>query len=185
MAQTNVPTDLTNVVEITTGYAGYWHSGALKGDGTVVVWGNYWSTTNVPATLSNVVAIASGYYHMLALKADGTVVTWGSNSEGQTNMPPSLTNMIAISANGYYCLGLMGDGPPVVRALLGNPTKDTNGLSVSLPTQSGRVYRMEFKSSLSESNWTALPLVAGNGAIAVLTDPTAINSQRFYRVRQW
>jgi hypothetical protein len=30
-----------------------------------------------------------------------------------------------------------------------------------------------------------LPLVAGSGGTLTLTDPTATNAQRFYRVRQW
>ena len=33
--------------------------------------------SDVPAGLSNVVAVAAGGQHSLALKADGTVVAWG------------------------------------------------------------------------------------------------------------
>jgi alpha-tubulin suppressor-like RCC1 family protein len=45
---------LKNVVAIA---AGYYHSLALKSDGTVVAWGyNYEGETNVPAGLTNVVA---------------------------------------------------------------------------------------------------------------------------------
>ncbi len=54
--------------------AGYFQSVALKSDGTVVVWGdNTYGQRNVPAGLTNVVAIASGGNHVLALKADGTM----------------------------------------------------------------------------------------------------------------
>jgi len=38
---------------------------------------NTWNQTNVPAGLSNVVAIAAGGYHSLALKQNGTVAVWG------------------------------------------------------------------------------------------------------------
>ena len=57
--------------------------------------------------------------------------------------------------------------------------------SVSQPTQSGRVYALEFKESLADSSWMALPLVAGNGGLLRLTDSSATSAQRFYRVRQW
>lgn len=69
--------------------------------------------------------------------------------------------------------------------LLSNPVVQSNVFSVSLPTRSGRVYALEFKTSLADSNWNALPLVAGNGGIRNLTDPFATGAQRFYRVRQW
>ena len=45
----------------------------------VVVWGdNSSGQTNVPAGLTNVVAIAAGVAHSLVLKADGTALAWGS-----------------------------------------------------------------------------------------------------------
>jgi hypothetical protein len=44
---------------------------------------------------------------------------------------------------------------------------------------------LEYKNSFSDAYWTALPLVAGNGGVRMLTDTSATTSQRFYRVRQW
>ncbi len=66
--------------------------------------------TNVPAGLTNVVAIAGGSYHSLALKYDGTVVAWGDDSAGQTNVPPGLNNVVAIAAGGFHSLALKNDG---------------------------------------------------------------------------
>ena len=46
----------------------------------VWVWGNNSNgQTNVPAGLSNVVAVATGARHCLALNADGTIIAWGKN----------------------------------------------------------------------------------------------------------
>lgn len=57
---TNMPSNLTNVVTLAVG--GF-HALALRTDGTVVAWGqNSSGQTNVPAGLSNVVAIAGGYH---------------------------------------------------------------------------------------------------------------------------
>lgn len=60
-----------------------------------------------------------------------------------------------------------------------------NGFSFSVLTENGKVYRMEYKDSLSKSTWTSLPLAAGNGGILAFTDSTATNSQRFYRIARW
>jgi hypothetical protein len=68
---------------------------------------------------------------------------------------------------------------------LTNLISSATGFSCSLPTQNGKVYMMEYKDSLTDSSWTALPLAAGNGGVLTLTDPIATSSQRFYRVRQW
>jgi uncharacterized repeat protein (TIGR02543 family) len=73
----------------------------LKSGGTVVAWGGDWyGETNVPAGLTNVVAVAAGDYHSLALKSDGTVVAWGADWYGQTKLPAGLANVFAI-AGGY------------------------------------------------------------------------------------
>jgi glycerol-3-phosphate dehydrogenase len=181
--QTNTPNNLTNVIAIA---AGSFHSLALTANGTVVSWGlNVYGQTNVPAGLSNVIAIAAGAYHSLALMSNGTVVSWGDNQFGQTNVPSGLTNVVAIAAGTYDSLALIGNGPPMLQIPLMNPAYGTNRFSVSLPSQSGRVYSLQYKNSLTDTNWIALPLNAGNGTSLLITDKSATNSQRFYRVQQW
>jgi len=178
---TNIPSGLTNVVAI----AGRGICVALKDDGKIVAWGNSSSYHPPPADLSNVVAIAAGGQYHAALKQDGTVVSWGFLRSGDPGVPVGLTNVQAIAAGDYHAVALVGNGPPVTGALMTNPIVSTNGFSVSVPTQSGRVYRLEYKSSLADSDWIAMPLVAGNGTNLVLTDSTPANAQRFYRVRRW
>ncbi|HZV36079.1 MAG TPA: immunoglobulin domain-containing protein, partial [Verrucomicrobiae bacterium] len=168
--QTNPPPGLSNVVAIA---AGYYHALALKSDGTVTAWGlNNYGQIYVPLGLSNVVAIAAGVYHSLALQANGTVVAWGYNLYGQTNVPPGLTNVVAIAAGAYHSMALIGSGPPVTGVLLAGPYASTNGFTISLPSQSGRVYVLQYKNSLSDTNWNSLPLVPGNGGTLLLTDPS-------------
>jgi len=54
---------------------------------------------------------------------------------------------------------------------------------LSVATTNGRKYILEFADSVPSTNWTALPAVRGDGTTKVLTDPTAVGQQRFYRVR--
>ena len=180
--QTNVPADLSNVVAIA---AGSILSVALKADGTVVQWGST-SYSPKPAAATNIIAIAAGYGHVLALNADGKAFAWGYYYNGETNVPPTLRNVTVIAAGESHGLALVGHGPPVLHVPATNPSLSTNGFSLSLPSQSGRVYRLEYVNSLNESTWTALPLSAGNRGALTLTDPTATNAgERFYRVKSW
>ncbi|HEY3762388.1 MAG TPA: immunoglobulin domain-containing protein [Verrucomicrobiae bacterium] len=181
--QTNVPPTATNVIAIA---AGYFHGLALKGDHTVIAWGlNGNNQTNVPPGLSNIVAIAAGEYHSMALRANGTVVAWGQNLYGQTNVPPGLTNVIAIAAGALHSMALIGNGPPVSSTVIAAPAISTNGFSLFVPAQSGKVYILQYKNSLSDTNWISLPLAPGNGGALLLTDPFPTNQQRYYRVQSW
>ena len=84
---------------------------ALRADGTVIAWGdNTYGQTTVPASATNVVAIAAGGSHSLALLLDGTVIAWGSNTSGQRTLPASATNVVAIAAGDSYSLALRADG---------------------------------------------------------------------------
>lgn len=86
-----------------------------------------WNLTNVPADLTNVVAIAAGGLHTLALRTNGTVEAFGINDDGQTNVPAGLTNVVAISAGGGWSMALQANGQA---AFFGN----TNLPSAVLPT---------------------------------------------------
>ncbi len=180
--ETNIPAGLSNVVAIAVGDE---DNLVLKSDGTVAAWGNNeYGETNVPPGLSNVVAIAAGRWHDQALKSNGTVVAWGDDSFGETNIPPNLTNVIQIAAGDAHSLALVGRGPPITRAALLQPRFGTNGFSVSVPAQNGRVYQLQYQNSLTNGVWQSLPLRAGVGGNLQLTDP-ALVSQRFYRVERW
>jgi alpha-tubulin suppressor-like RCC1 family protein len=181
--QTNVPTGVSNVVAIA---AGTIHSVALRANGTPVVWGssNY-GLQSIPLSATNIVAIDAGYGHCVALRDDGTVVAWGYYWDGGTNIPTGLRNVVAIAAGDFHNLALIGGDPSQTQALVANPAWGVAGFRISAPTISGRVYRVEHKDSLSDSNWVAHPLFAGTGGVVTVTDLTATGAQRFYRVRRW
>lgn len=180
---TNVPSNATNVIGIAAGAS---HSLALKADGSVVPWGiSNFGLNNVPASASNVVAAASGNTHNCVLRDDGTVLVWGINNLGQTNTPTLLANVQSIAASGNFTLALVGNGPPVLHAQLTNPVLTEIGFKVSVPSDRGHVYRLEYTDSVGGTTWSPLPLVAGTGAILTLSDPNPGSTSRFYRVRRW
>ena len=72
---------------------------------------------------------------------------------------------------------------PVPQLML--PATSAGLFSARVQTLCRKSYALEYKDSLAATNWTPLPATAGNGALRVLTDPTATATQRFYRMRQW
>ena len=81
----------------------------------VAAWGNASSgQTEVPAGLSNAVALAGGGYHSLALRTDGTLVSWGHYYNGwiflPMDVPEGLSPVSAVSAGLYHSLALQSDG---------------------------------------------------------------------------
>ena len=185
---TNVPADLTNAIAIKCSMSiSVEHSLALRSDGTVTSWG--YTQASVPLDLTNVFSIAAGGFFNassaisrdLALKTDGSLVSWGT----VTNIPINYINIIAIACGEAHELALIGNSLPIQNVQITSPQLSGSNFSVSVPTQSGRVYSLEYKNSLNDSNWTALPLVAGVYGTTILKDTSSTTSQRFYRVQRW
>ncbi len=79
--------------------------------GPVAAWGyNEDGEINVPAGLTNVVAIAAGSFFSLALQGNGTVTAWGLGPSGDTNVPAGLSNVVAIAAGDSTGLALQSNG---------------------------------------------------------------------------
>ena len=82
------------------------------------------------------------------------------------------------------------DVAPFGNVVIGNvglfPTPLTAGqsggnISLSFPTQLGKVYTVQYKNLLTDPTWSPLTTTNGTGASTALSDPTG-NSQRFYRL---
>jgi alpha-tubulin suppressor-like RCC1 family protein len=120
--------------------AGYWHTAAIKTDGTLWVWGNGFygklgnnSTTNASTPVTTFAGGTnwkqvscggnnSGPGHTAAIKTDGTLWTWGQGPRGQlgdntgtTRSTPVTTfaggtNWKQVSAGGIHTAAIKTDG---------------------------------------------------------------------------
>jgi len=120
----NVPAGLTNAVKLG---GGFFHTLALKADGSVAAWGvgRSGAAEITPAGLSNVVEVAGAIYHSLVLQSNGSVFAWGAYSG--TNGPVGLSNVVAIAAGGYHNLAIKADGTLAEWGDMANPPADFMG----------------------------------------------------------
>ncbi|MHC4500778.1 MAG: RCC1 domain-containing protein, partial [Planctomycetota bacterium] len=94
----------------------WYHSLALKSDGSIVGWGYNNHGQATPPEGNDFVAIDAGSLHSLALKSDGSIVGWGSNYDVWTDVwygqatPPEGNDFVAIAARWYHSLALKSDG---------------------------------------------------------------------------
>lgn len=179
--QPGQPNVFTNVVALSVGY---YHALALSADGRVTTWHQFFGSDSYLA-ITNAVAIASGFTVGYALLNDGNFVRWG------VQVPPSTlstvyqgSNILAIAASGHasaILIDLDPQAPPPPDFVLPPPQVGTNGITISLPTERGRVYSLERKSSFTEP-WSLQQLVAGNGGIREVVVP--VSGQGFFRTRR-
>ncbi len=208
---TNVPVGLSNIVAIAGGQQ---FSVALRSNGSAVAWGGGGSTnsltnlvaiaanefivaglrtdgkmvgngsflSNVPI-LGNVVQIGAFRYDALALRSDGTLTNTGGSS---VPLPAGLSNVTAVACSQYIALGIIGDVPQPAPIPFSNVTYPPAALfSITLTSQYGRLYWLEYKNSVTDNTWVPLLLNRGMPGAITLKDLTSTNQSRFYRVRIW
>jgi hypothetical protein len=170
---------MTNVVSAAIGAARIL---ALTADGQVLSSGA--SVPNfAPDNLTNAVAVAANHVSSLVLLTDGKLVYWYTGNPDP--VPVTLyegTNVLAIAAAGSFQVALLDlDGNMPVGSTLPGPRIVTNGIAINIPTERGRTYVLEYKSSLTDP-WSLKQLVAGNGAMREVVVPSA--AQGFFRTRR-
>jgi hypothetical protein len=72
---------------------------------------------------------------------------------------------------------------PAPRAAL--PRLVGGAFAINVPSQAGRTYALEYVNNLSNTNWTTLPAVPGDGKVLTLTNNPGGLDKRFYRVKEF
>src|SRR2546422_248994 len=82
--------------------------GHAAGDTKIVAWGdNTYGQTNVPAGMSDIIAISAGAYQSLALRSDGYAFAWGDNRYSQGT---GLGRFEEVVGSSQFNVGLVSDG---------------------------------------------------------------------------
>ncbi len=96
--QINVPFDTLIAIA-----AGWYHSLAIRSDGTLVGWGqNDFRQINVPS--GTFTAVAGGYSHSLAIRTDGTLVGWGNANYGLNMVPEGTFTAVAAGNDDSFAI---------------------------------------------------------------------------------
>lgn len=135
-----------------------------------------------------------GMQNMARLNANGTLdPTFTPNvnnwiwttliqPDGKILICGGFTGVNGVSLNGIARFTSSASTPPL--PILLNPKAFTNRFEVSLLTETGKNYALQYVGSMTNTNWTSLPSVPGNGAIKTLTNSPLSTTNRFYRVLQ-
>jgi alpha-tubulin suppressor-like RCC1 family protein len=105
--QLDVPTDLTNAVQVS---AGGDQGLALRADGAVTAWGrDDYGEADVPADVTNAVQVVAGAGQCCAIDSTGALALWGESFQSFTN-GLRLPGIASISFNSGFLLALKRDG---------------------------------------------------------------------------
>ena len=123
--------------------AGYYHTVALKTDGTVVATGRNDSGQCDVDGWTDIVAVAAGSSHTVGLKRDGTVVAKGSNAYGQCAL--RWENITAIAAGPKHTVGLKADGTVVASGINNNGQCNVDGWTDIVAVAAGSSHTVGLK----------------------------------------
>jgi T5SS/PEP-CTERM-associated repeat protein len=141
-------------------------SGTVRSGGAVIANGR-------PFVIGD--GVRSAVYHMeggVHEFANGLVISANATLSGCGTIIGTVINNGAIATN---C--------GVVAPAMVNPQYTGTTMSFSFQTQVGPSYVVEFKDALTDAQWSMLETRVGDGSVITVTDPVAVGTSRFYRIR--
>jgi trimeric autotransporter adhesin len=132
----------------------------------------------MPALAANSSTAQSTTIAIPAGTATGTYYVW-IIADNVTNGPITQTSY----ADDYARSTAFTITGAASRPTITNPKLKGTTFTISVGTQIGFNYVLEFKNSLSDANWISGQTVSGTGGAVILTDSGAVGSSRVYRVR--
>jgi hypothetical protein len=179
------------------------------GEYRVVITNSMGSITSLVATLTVLrppvithppmsLAAAPGGSASFSVSAQGLTpfgYQWQKNSSpitGQTKATLTFTNVNAADFATYRVVVTNADGAvtssPAVLTRAVSPalrSSDMNSATfmLTIPTEMGPTYVLEYKDSLEDTSWQVLTLITGTGLPVPLSDNGLTNAARFYRVQ--
>lgn len=206
-AYQTTPTQVININDAKEVSAGYYHSCAVRDNGTVACWGGgddgqlgngtNTHTVNTYVTVSNLsdaIKVTSGAKHSCALKSDGTVVCWGNDGSGRlgnnsttnSNIP---VNTLNNNADGQlYLSGFASQGTFISNVF------NLNGggmffLSLGYTKPANTSVKVEFRTASSLENLSTANWFGPSGEDTYFTDnsynldsPLYLSSYTQYRI---
>ncbi len=123
--------------------------------------------------------------------AETNLVTAGLSVGTITNMPHGIVPAGFVISQNPAAGTSATNGSPVnlvvstgaTIPVVSEPVYQDGVFQLSVSTLSGRSYILEFTDQLPATNWIDVQSVPGDDTMHVLTDSTATNQQRYYRVR--
>ncbi len=148
----------------------------LQPDGKIMMGGNFnvyngvgvksVARLNADGSLDNTFrAVVDNWIWTVVLQRDGKALICGGFSKVDGSPRSGIARLLS------------GPGP-----LVFNPRLFGDAFSVSVMTQNGKDYLLQYKNLLTETNWISLPETAGDGTVKILSDSNPSVLKRFYRV---
>jgi hypothetical protein len=144
---------------------------------SLLAWGNnIEGETNIPASATNVMGIASGGTFNLARRLDGAVVAWGTNDLGQTTVPAGATNIAALAGGYQHCVAARSNGTVIAwgdnsSGQTNVPAAATNVIAVA----AGVSHSLALRSNGTLVAWGAT-LNGQSNILALITNVIAISA---------
>lgn len=188
-AYQTTPVQVTGITDAQEVSAGYYHSCAVRSNGTIACWGggddgqlgNGTNTHTVNtfvlvSNISNGSKITNGANHSCALKSDGSVVCWGNGASGRlgnngttnSNVPTNTLNNTGDSQ--LFLSGYAPQGTFISSTINLESEAGFFNLKLNFDKPSNTTLKVEFKTADTETNLETAPWFGPSGEGSYFTN---------------